>query len=400
MRRFIFAIIFVLLFVVACGQSRENDIRELEIVRLYTAMNDEVRYTEKVFKAEDAQFFSDVVKAECPEANVGSEFVRVELQATSSSLVIYTDKTGTEVACTVMKPKDQQEITVKTAEEAPSKDVAVAVNDDTITIAEVQQAIAALPENTPRDVNAINLVVNQLINQRLLQQAAAEVEVSAEEITQTRTDILEQANVTESDLGALLESQGASMEDFDQSVKEQAQLDKLFKQRLLSDDLAVTEEQAQEYYMTNPNAFLQSEQAVMRHILIAAQGRTEEQGITRAQAAIAALNSSDFCEVVRSFSDDEQSKDNCGVYVVPRGVLDPNLELASFSTPVNQTSVVTAPDGIHLVQTLQVVQAQVVPYNQVAGSLQADLRSALLQQRLNLYIATLRADAEIVSYLG
>jgi parvulin-like peptidyl-prolyl isomerase len=85
---------------------------------------------------------------------------------------------------------------------------------------------------------------------------------------------------------------------------------------------------------------------------------------------------------------------------VPRGVLNPDLEAASFGTPVNQTSVVTTEQGIHLVQTLQVVPTQVVPYQQVAGTLQSSLYTTVLQQRLNLYLQLLRVDADIVSYLG
>jgi peptidyl-prolyl cis-trans isomerase C len=273
------------------------------------------------------------------------------------------------------------------------------VNGHVITIVQVQQAIAALPQNTPRDENTINLVANRLINDELLREEAAHVEVSDQEVAEMRAKLMAQANVTEEQVKKNLASQGLTAEDFDKAVKEQAQLQKLLEERLLLKEFSVSEEDARNYYLQNPNQFLQSEQAMMRTIIISSKERTLDQGRARAQEIIAKLNSTDFCALVNEYSDDE-NKDKCGVYVVPRGVLDPNLELAAFSTPANQTSVVTTNDGIYLVQTIQVQPAQVVPYTQIAASVQNDLRNAIFQQRLNLYLGTLRQEATIVSYLG
>jgi len=133
---------------------------------------------------------------------------------------------------------------------------------------------------------------------------------------------------------------------------------------------------------------------------VSSAGKTLDEGRSRATFILNQMDERDFCELVKEYSDDAQSKDKCGVYVITRGVIDPNLELAAFSTPVNQSSVVTTDAGIHIVQTLQVVPAQVVPYTQVAQNVQLGLKNQEFQQRLNLYIVTLRNNADIVSYLG
>jgi peptidyl-prolyl cis-trans isomerase C len=397
MRKILFAIIFIILFVVACS-SRESEVRSLEGVRIYTAIhNGEVAYSERVFKGDDAKLFADVVKAECPQG-AGDEFVRTEIDATSSKLVIYTDKSGKNVTCSILKPGEQKQIIIKPAAEAP-QGVAVTVNSKDIPLDAVRTAVAQLPESQRTD-NNINIVVNQLINDELLRQEAEKLEISEEEIATARAELLAQAGITEAELPARLQANGASLEQFGQDVILRARLHKLFNERLLMDEITVGDDEALAFYANNPNQFLQTEQAVMRQIFIKAEGRTREQAAARAQAAAAALQKSDFCEVVRTYSDDEQSKDGCGVYIIPRGVIDPNLELAAFGTPANQTSVVTTETGIHLVQTLQVAPAQVVPYAQVAANLQSSLKNTLLQQRLNLYISELRAEADIVSYLG
>ena len=112
------------------------------------------------------------------------------------------------------------------------------------------------------------------------------------------------------------------------------------------------------------------------------------------------LATTDFCELVRTYSDDAEKKEECGVYVIPRGMVDQNLENAAFTTQANTTSVVATETGVHFVQTLQVIPTQVTPYAQVASNVQASLANNVLQQRLNLFLQLLRADATVTVYLG
>ena len=134
----------------------------------------------------------------------------------------------------------------------------------------------------------------------------------------------------------------------------------------------------------------------MRQIFVA----DPENGRAKAQQAADLLQSKDFCEVVLMLSEDTQTKDKCGAYLVARGVLPKNLEDAAFGTPMNQTAVVFTESGIHLVQTLQVTMPRVQSYAEVAQSLKASLQASALQQRYTLYLVVLRSDAMIVSYLG
>jgi foldase protein PrsA len=400
MRKIAYTIVFLLILLVACaGSSREEAIKGQEAVKLYLAMNYDVKYNDKVFSGEEARAIEDLVKAECPQG-VGESFVRTTIDSRASTLVIYSDKSGKNISCSVFKPKAQKPVILKSHLEAPTNDTLVTVNGEAIKIQEVQQALAALPEDTPRDENTVNLLLNRFINDKLLQQEAAKITVTQEEIAERRAAVVTQANITEEQIRQNLESQGLTMADFDKSIKEQVQLQKLLDQRILIKEFDISEEDARNYYLSNPNQFLQSEQAVMRMILISSNGRSREEGAARAQEIAVRLNSTDFCELVKEYSEDTPTKEKCGVYIVPRGILDPNLELAAFSTPVNQTSVVTTNNGIYFVQTIQVQSAQVIPYTQIATNVQAGLRNAIFEQRLNLYVSVLRHEAEIVSYLG
>ncbi|KKW36499.1 MAG: hypothetical protein UY85_C0084G0001 [Candidatus Peribacteria bacterium GW2011_GWB1_54_5] len=225
MRRILFGLVFIVLFVIACS-PREDTIKESPAVRLFTAINGEVDYTEKVFSGSDAVAFADLVKTECPQG-VGDEFVRVTLDASSATLVLYTSKDGKTVTCSVLKPKEQRRVVVKTQDEAPNEDTAFMVNGGAITITQLQAAIDALPQNVPRDTNAIALAANQLINDELLRQEAAKIEVGADEIAAARASVLLQANLTEETLPARLSERGVSTEDFESQILAQAKLQAL-----------------------------------------------------------------------------------------------------------------------------------------------------------------------------
>jgi peptidyl-prolyl cis-trans isomerase C len=399
MKRIVLGILVIVLALVSCsGVSRQSTVEDHDIVRLFTAINQDVKYADTVFKGDDAKAVADLVKVECPQG-VGEEFARVILEARSSTLTIYTSPDGEQVYCTILKPNEQRSIVLKSAAEAPDQDTALLVNGQPVTIAQIQSALAQLP-NVANDTATLNQVVNRVVNDELLRQEAAKVEVGEDEVAKVRASVLQQSNLTEEQLRQQLAAQNVSMQQFEQSARAQAQLEKLLTERLLLDEISVSEEDARNYYLENPNQFLRSEQAVGRYIYISLAGRSAEEAQVRAQDVYDKINSTDFCALVKEYSDDPQSKDNCGVYVIAHGVINPNLENAFFSTPANMTSVVTTDAGVYFVQTLQVNPTQVVPYAQIGQHVQSGLRNMLFEQRLNLYLMTLRAQANITSYLG
>ena len=104
------------------------------------------------------------------------------------------------------------------------------------------------------------------------------------------------------------------------------------------------------------------------------------------------------CTAVSRFSDDTDSKDRCGEYTTPRGVLSPTLEAAVFSLGVNQSTVVTSGNGYHLIVVMAHQPSAVIPYSQAEQQVRGLLKNAAVQQRLNIYLLKLRADAKIVDY--
>jgi hypothetical protein len=364
MRKAVFVVLFVVMFLVAC--SHESSIMQLQSAKLFTAMNDHVQFSEQKFSGNDATAIDDLVAQECQQG-VGDKFVRATFEATSMTLIIYTTPDKKNVTCTILKPKKQNSIEARPASEAPDNETALLVNGESIAYTQITEALRALPEDQ-RTVNATNAIIMQLIDTTLLRQQAKEITVTQEEIAVSNsTDV--------------------------------ARMRKLLTLRLLTDDVNVSDDDAKAYYLSNTDQFIQPEQATAHFLIINSRNRSLEQGQAIAREVAAKLNATEFCNLIAQYSDDDTNK-HCGTYSVPRETLEPNLEVAAFSTPVNRTSIVTTDKGIYFVQTVQVTPAHVTPYSQIATTLQANLKNSMIQQRLDIYLTMLRNDAKIVSFLG
>ncbi len=384
-----------LLLLVGCSGVNDAALAS-EQARLFSALHagtDKATTTE--FDADAALAFGDLARGECP-ATLPEEFSRTVLAADNSTLVLYTDEDDA-VVCTVFKPAAQRAIITRSKDAAPSEEVAVTVNGEPIAYPEIQAALDALPNANEESING---VVNAIVNTRLLQQEAKTIEVTDEQVATARANILGVLGGNEANATQTLAAAGYDVSWLETQSVVAARVDELLRQRLLLDEVTVTENDAQAAYLADPNQFIRGEQAVARLIIIGSEGRTVAQGEARANELAAKVPTEDFCALVKEYSDDERSREQCGVYVLPRGVVDARLESAAFGTPVNQTAVVAVDDGIYFVQTLQVLPASVVPYADVSQQLQQSMRTTETQTRLALYIDVLRSKAEIVSYLG
>ncbi len=344
------------------------------LVQIFTRMSGTVEYTEVSFTGEDAAAVVDLVKAECP--SLEGEFVRGTLKGRGASLIVYLNPNDS-IVCSIFRPEKPA---VKVVQEGP-EGVAATVNGNDIPATMVQRALAALP----KEQRSVNTALNSVVNDELLRQEAADIVVTDEEVAAARSRI-----------GSSFSQEQLSGLDIDSLAEDRARLTKLLNDRLMVENISVSEESARNYYLQNTNQFIQSEQAVMRHILVGRENQTRDELLSRAQEVAKRIGTTDFCTLVREYSDDK--KEGCGTYTIPRGVVDPNLESAAFTTPAGNTTVVETPAGIHFVQTLRVIPAQVVSFSNVSEQLQTTLRNTVAQQRLNLYLQMLRGSADIVVY--
>ncbi|MDD9952757.1 MAG: peptidylprolyl isomerase [Candidatus Woesearchaeota archaeon] len=381
-------ILLTLVLLASCmGSSIQSTVETTEAVEVFLSLAPDATYKEVHFSGDDAAAVQELVQGQCP--TLPDSFSRATYDAGGMKLVLYVDE---EVVCTILQPGEQKETVFKKVSEAP-EGVALTVNGVEVPVTAIQ---AVLPEGQ----DALNLAVNRVVNDELLRQAAADIVVSEEDVTQTTATFFEQAGVTGEEGRAQLKESSISDEEFAQQMEGRAKLEKLLNEKLGADALEVSEEDARAYYLQNTNQFVQQEQAVMRHILVSAESRSAAAVTSRAELVREKLADTDFCELVTEYSDDIQNKEQCGTYVIPRGAVLPAIEEAAFTTPANEVAIVETEQGVHFVQSLEVTPTQVAEFAQIAENLKETLKNTALQQRLNLYLQLLRADAEIVAYLA
>ena len=185
-------------------------------------------------------------------------------------------------------------------------------------------------EGRERLAQARRQVLEQMIDQELIRQAAVEmgVSISEAELEAGIQDIIEQSGGQE-EFDQSLQGMGTTYDDFRQML-----LDQLLSEAVYS---AVTAS-------ISPVA----EQVHARHVLLPTRERAEEV-LARLQAG------EDFSYLAREYSEDISSRESGGdVGFFPRGVMPPEVEEVAFSLEVGETSeIVETQFGFHIVQVLE-----------------------------------------------
>lgn len=230
-----------------------------------------------------------------------------------------------------------------TATPSPVEELAALVNGQAIGQEEYEKQVAQVEaffaqegldpeseEGRERLAQARRQVLEQMIDQELIRQAAVEmgVSISEAELEASIQDIIEQSGGQEQ-FDQSLQGMGTTYDDFRQML-----LDQLLSEAVYS---AVTAS-------ISPVA----EQVHARHVLLPTRERADEV-LARLQAG------EDFSYLAREYSEDISSRESGGdVGFFPRGVMPPEVEEVAFSLEVGETSeIVETQFGFHIVQVLE-----------------------------------------------
>jgi parvulin-like peptidyl-prolyl isomerase len=185
-------------------------------------------------------------------------------------------------------------------------------------------------EGRERLAQARRQVLEQMIDQELIRQAAVEMDVSIPdaELESHIQEIVEQSGGQEQ-FTQSLQATATSYDDFRQMLLDQLLSEAIFNAVTTSIDSV-------------------AEQVHVRHILLPTRERAEEV-LTRLQAG------EDFAFLSREYSEDVSSRERGGdMGFFPRGVMPPEVEDAAFSLDVGEISeIVESPFGFHIIQVLE-----------------------------------------------
>jgi foldase protein PrsA len=270
-------------------------------------------------------------------------------------------------------------VETEAATPSPVEGLAALVNGEPITAEEYEKQVAQVEaffaqegldpqseEGRERLAQARRQVLEQMIDQTLIQQAAAEmgVNISESELEASILDIIEQSG-GEEQFNQSLQAMDTAYEDFRQMLLNQ----------LLSEAV---------YSTVTASISSVAEQVQARHILLPTRERAQEV-LARLQAG------EDFAYLAKEYSEDISSRERGGdVGFFPRGVMPPEVEEVAFSLEVGAVSeIVESQFGFHIIQVL----------GREDREMTVEVFESLRQQMFMQWLQDRRQDAAIERFL-
>ncbi len=319
-------------------------------------------------------------------------------------------------------PNEPSDATVAPTPTEPAP-VAVTVNGDAITEANVQERMDYYMRRSPQMANLPPAFMTQiraqmrprvletLISQSLLKQQveAADIEVTDEEVSAVlaQRGAAQNPPMTVEQLKQLVESQGGNFGQLKEQFKEGIALEK-FMEGKMAGKMDVTEEQARTFYEENPEKFDEPEQVRASHILIrfadAADPNADPNDVkaaakARTQALLAEIKAGgNFAELAQANSMDPGSASRGGdLDFFPRGKMVPPFEEAAFSLEPNAVSdIVETQHGYHIIKATGHKDARTVSFEEAKANIIAQLKQDKQTAFVQEYLQSLKAEADIV----
>lgn len=228
--------------------------------------------------------------------------------------------------------------------------------------------------------------IDQLITEILIEQEAERhnIQVGDDEI-EAEIDAMAGQYGGRETLEMLLSQSGSSLEAFKRDIRLN-----LYVERILADEIEVTDDEVREYYENNQDLYEQEEQIKARHILV------EDSALAR-ELLTQLRNGADFAELAEKHSTDTVSAANGGdLGWFPRGQMVEPFEEAAFSAEIGEiVGPVETEHGYHLIEVLDHREAGVQPFDEVEDEIRESLRAQKLQEKALTWLQDIRASADI-----
>lgn len=269
-------------------------------------------------------------------------------------------------------------------------------------ISQVDQSFAQLLFSSDPGQNLLKeyreVKLEELINQKLLSQAAQEsdVEVTKEEkdeyFNQQVEQVKQQNDLSQEEFEQVLQQQGiSSMEEYKERFLENSNIlvDKFLQSEVYS-DINISKEEAKSYYENNKEEFEQSKRVDISHILVE-DAETAEELKTKVE------NGKDFATVAENNSIDEQSASKGGrLGFIEKGQIIPEFEEAAFNLEVGEVSdVIQTQNGYHILTVNDIEKASQKSFEEVRDQIEETLKNNKSQEKYQEYVENLRDEANV-----
>lgn len=232
--------------------------------------------------------------------------------------------------------------------------------------------------------------LNSLISEKLVEQEVKKnkIEITDEEIAK-EIEVMEAQYGGKEGLTTALKNSNMTEDDLKKEV-----VNKLSLEKLLADDIAVTDEEIAAYYEENKVSFSQGEQVNASHVLV----ETEDLAKEVREKLVAG---DDIADLAKEYSTDPGSKDlggNLGFF--GKGQMVPEFEEAAFTQEIGAISQpIKTTHGYHIVVVNEKKEAKVSTLEEKKEEIKASLVESKMPQAFNTWYTKTIAEYDITNSL-
>lgn len=167
----------------------------------------------------------------------------------------------------------------------------------------------------------------------------------------------------------------------------------------------ITDDEAKDFYDTNPQFFQQPERVKASHILIKVDEGAPEEMKAEARKKIQDIQKKvqkgeDFAALAKTYSEGPSAPKGGDLDYFGRGQMVKPFEDVAFSLKPNETSdIVETKFGYHLIKVVDKQPAKKMAYADVKGKINKHLKDQRLRTERQLYFDQLKKDAKIEKFL-
>ena len=290
------------------------------------------------------------------------------------------------------------------------EEIIAQVNDKIIVLSEYKRSLDSLRQELGQEHQGLELeaqfqarskdILRELIDQQLLVQKAAEMGISAENQVVRRLDEIRQQMKLPS-MEALEEAVNKQMnyEDFKQNLRDNF-LTQGVIQREVGSRVQVTPAEISAYYEQHKKEFERPEGYHIQEILIATEGKPEEELPAlqkKAEEVLAkARKGDDFAELARQNSDNPTASNGGDAGFFERGTMAPEIESVANALKRNEVSdIIRTRFGYLIIRLVERTAAGIPPLSEVENQVHERIYLQKIQPAMREYLTRLREESYI-----
>jgi peptidyl-prolyl cis-trans isomerase SurA len=295
------------------------------------------------------------------------------------------------------------------------EEIVARVNNDAITLSDVQKADQQLHEEIAHDCQGCSPdkvdevykekqkdLLRDLVDQALLTERAKDMGISVETDVIKRLDEMRK----QAQLGSMeemekeAEKQGVGWEDLKTQIRNNLLTQEVIR-REVGSHINIPSDEVKKYYDDHQKDFVRPEQVVLAEIFLSTDGKTPEEMSSVEKKAEDLRNrvvkGEEFSEIAKHFSEGSTAKDGGVLGTFERGQLDKQLEGVVFKMDKGQmTDVIQTKTGFEVLKVEAHFEAGLQPQDKVENEIMNRIYGQKMQPTMREYLGQLREQSYVM----